>query len=60
MLYQSTDPDAIPSIIQDIQRTQAAAMGATPTVVRTDHPGLGFVLTFLSLIGVIAIGWRAR
>lgn len=60
VLYQSTDPDAIPSIIQEIQRTQAAAMGATPTVVRTDHPGFAFVLTFLTLVGVIALGWRAR
>lgn len=59
-LYQSSDPDAIPSIINDIQRTQAVAMGATPTVVRTDHPAAGFTLTFLSLIGILLLGWRAR
>lgn len=59
-LYQSSDPEAIPSIIQSIQKTQAEQLGATPTVVRTDHPMLGFVLTFLSLIGVIMLGWRSR
>ena len=59
-LYQSSDPDAIPSIINDIQRTQAATMGATPTVVRTDHPTVGFVLTFLSLVGILLLGWRSR
>lgn len=59
-LYQSSDPDAIPSILNDIQRTQAVAMGSAPTVVRTDHPTTGFVLTFLSLIGILLLGWRAR
>ncbi|HJB11104.1 MAG TPA: VWA domain-containing protein [Candidatus Brachybacterium merdavium] len=59
-LYQSSDPDAIPSIINDIQRTQAVAMGSTPTVVRTDHPTVGFVLTLLSLVGILVLGWRSR
>ena len=59
-LYQSSDPDAIPSIINDIQRTQAVAMGSTPTVVRTDHPTVGFVLTLLSLVGILMLGWRSR
>ena len=59
-LYQSSDPDAIPSIINDIQRTQAVAMGSTPTVVRTDHPTVGFVLTLLSLVGILELGWRSR
>ncbi|MFC7376726.1 VWA domain-containing protein [Brachybacterium sp. GCM10030267] len=59
-LYESSDPEAIPSIINEIQKTQAETMGASPTVVRTDHPGLGFVLTFLSLIGILVLGWRAR
>jgi len=59
-LYQSSDPDAIPSIIDDIQRSQAVAMGSTPTVVRTDHPTVGFVLTLLSLVGILVLGWRSR
>ena len=59
-LYQSSDPDAIPSIIDDIQRSQAVAMGSTPTVVRTDHPTVGFVLTLLSLVGILMLGWRSR
>jgi Ca-activated chloride channel homolog len=59
-LYESSDPEAIPSIINEIQKTQAEVMGATPTVIRTDHPGLGFVLTFLSLVGVLVLGWRTR
>ncbi|MGP5076428.1 vWA domain-containing protein [Brachybacterium alimentarium] len=58
-LYESSDPRAIPSIIDQIQKSQAQAMGAEPTVVRTDHPTLGFVLTFLSLIGILVLGWRA-
>ncbi|MGP5005339.1 vWA domain-containing protein [Brachybacterium tyrofermentans] len=59
-LYESSDPEAIPSIIQEIQKSQAQAMGAEPTVVRTDHPTFGFVLTFLSLIGILVLGWRTR
>ena len=59
-LYESSDPEAIPSIIQQIQRNQAEILGATPTVVRTDHPTLGFVLTFLSLVGILVLGWRSR
>lgn len=59
-LYESSDPEAIPSIINQIQKTQAEVLGATPTVVRTDHPALGFVLTFLSLVGILILGWRAR
>lgn len=59
-MYESSDPHAIPSIIQQIQRTQAQELGATPTVVRTDHPLFAFVLTFLSLIAVIVLGWRSR
>ena len=35
-------------------------MGATPTVVRTDHPATGFVLTFLTLVGILVLGWRTR
>lgn len=59
-LYESSDPEAIPSIINQIQKTQAEVLGATPTVVRTDHPALGFVLTFLSLVGILILGWRVR
>ena len=59
-LYESSDPQAIPSIIDEIQKTQAEVMGATPTVVRTDHPALPFVLTFLTLVGVLVLGWRSR
>ncbi len=59
-MYESADPRAIPSIIQEIQKTQAELLGASPTVVRTDHPGFFFVLTFLSLIGVLIVGWRSR
>ncbi|MEE1649746.1 VWA domain-containing protein [Brachybacterium sp. J144] len=59
-LYESSDPEAIPSIINEIQKTQAEVLGASPTVIRTDHPGTGFVLTFLSLVAILALGWRAR
>ncbi len=59
-MYESSDPEAIPSIIQQIQKSQAQVMGATPTVIRTDHPGPAFVLTFLSLVGILVLGWRAR
>ena len=59
-LYESSDPQAIPSIINEIQKTQAEVLGATPTVVRTDHPMVGFVLTFLTLVGILLLGWRAR
>ncbi|MCL6423758.1 VWA domain-containing protein [Brachybacterium sp. JHP9] len=59
-IYQSSDPDAVPSIIQQIQKSQAAKMGANPAVVRTDHPLVPFVLTFLALVGVVLLGWRGR
>lgn len=59
-IYESSDPEAIPTIIQQIQKSQAEAMGATPTVIRTDHPLGFFVLTFLSLVAVIVLGWRTR
>ena len=59
-LYESSDPEAIPSIIDQIQKNQAEVLGATPSVVRTDHPTAGFVLTFLGLVGVLVLGWRTR
>ena len=59
-LFESSDPEAIPSIIDQIQKSQAEVLGATPTVVRSDHPGVGFVLTFLGLVGILVLGWRAR
>ena len=52
--------EEVRSIIDEIQKTQAEVMGATPTVVRTDHPALPFVLTFLTLVGVLVLGWRSR
>jgi Ca-activated chloride channel family protein len=59
-LYQSSDPDAVPSIINQIQKTQAEKMGASPTVIRTDHPGPMFIVTLVALICVILLGWRSR
>ncbi|EWS83031.1 vWA domain-containing protein [Brachybacterium phenoliresistens] len=59
-LYQSSDPNAIPSIIEQIQRSQAELMGAEPTVIRNDHPMLGFVLALLALVAVLVLGWRNR
>lgn len=58
--YSSSDPDAIPTILSEIQKTQAQEMGATPIVLRTDQPLLAWVLTLLALVGVIAVGWRSR
>lgn len=59
-LYQSTDPQAIPSIIQQIQATQAVKMGASPTVIRTDQPMLGFVLSTLAALSLLLVGWWSR
>ncbi|MFC0673395.1 vWA domain-containing protein [Brachybacterium hainanense] len=59
-LFQTTDPDAVPSMIDQIQRTQAQQMGASPTVIRTDHPMFGFVVTLLALVAVLVLGWRSR
>lgn len=59
-LYQSSDPNAIPSIIEQIQRTQAELMGAEPTVVRNDHPLPAFVIALLALVAVLLLGWRNR
>lgn len=59
-LFESSDPEAIPSIINQIQKSQAELLGATPTVIRTDHPGTAFALTFLALVGILLLGWRAR
>ena len=59
-LHESSDPEAIPSIINQIQKSQAEAMGATPSVLRTDHPLAPFVLTVLTLLGILVLGWRSR
>lgn len=58
--YSSSDPGAIPAILQSIQRTQAAEMGATPTIIRTDHPLFGWLVTFLAVLGLVLAGWRSR
>jgi Ca-activated chloride channel homolog len=58
--HQNSDPDAIPAIIQSIQRQQAVEMGAAPQVVRTDLPGTGFVLTLVGLIALLLGAWRSR
>ncbi|SLM99774.1 hypothetical protein FM106_17885 [Brachybacterium faecium] len=59
-LHESSDPEAIPSIINQIQKSQAEAMGATPSVLRTDHPLAPFALTVLTLLGILVLGWRSR
>lgn len=58
--YSSSDPGAIPAILDSIQRTQAREMGATPTIVRTDHPLFGWVVTYLAVLGLVLAGWRSR
>lgn len=58
--YSSSDPDAIPAILAEIQRTQAVEMGATPTVLRTDHPLFGWIVTYLAVLGLVLAGWRTR
>ena len=59
-LHESSDPEAIPSIINQIQKSQAEAMGATPSVLRTDHPLAPFALAVLTLLGILVLGWRSR
>lgn len=59
-MFESSDPNAIPSIIQQIQKTQATDMGATPSVIRTDRPLPAFVMVLVSLVAVLLLGWRAR
>ena len=59
-LHESSDPEAIPSIINQIQKSQAEAMGVTPSVLRTDHPLAPFALTVLTLLGILVLGWRSR
>lgn len=58
--YSSSDPQAIPTIINSIQKTQAKEMGATPIVIRTDRPLIPFCLALIAVIGIIVAGWRAR
>ena len=58
--YASSDPQAIPSILAQIQKTQAVEMGATPSVLRTDHPLAGWLLTYLAVLGLVLAGWRSR
>src|SRR5699024_715969 len=36
-LYESSDPEAIPSIIDQMQKNRTERLGAAPSVVRTDH-----------------------
>ncbi|GAB2545727.1 vWA domain-containing protein [Brachybacterium huguangmaarense] len=58
--YSSSDPNAIPSILASIQKTQAQEMGATPRVVRTDMPMFGFLVALVAMAGLVITGWRAR
>lgn len=58
--YQNADPNAIPEIIQQVQRQQAVEMGAAPQVLRTDLPGGAFIVTLLGLLAVLLGAWRSR
>lgn len=58
--WASGDPGAVPSIIAEIQKAQAAEMGAIPRVIRTDHPALFFTVSLIVLIALIVVGWRQR
>ncbi|QEU11727.1 VWA domain-containing protein [Dermabacter vaginalis] len=58
--WASGDPGAIPSIIAEIQKAQAADMGAIPRVIRTDHPALFFTISLIGLLAMIVVGWRQR
>lgn len=60
MLFQSTSPDAIPQIIQQVQASQAAQMQATPTITTRDLPGAGFLITLMATVGLILVGWWSR
>jgi Ca-activated chloride channel family protein len=59
-IFQSSDPDAIPSIINQIQKSQAEKMGAQPTVIRTDQPWPMFLVCLVALVAMLLVGWRSR
>lgn len=58
--YALDDPDVVPSVVQSIQREQAAEIPGAPQVARTEHPAIPVWIAFLALAGLMVLGWRLK
>jgi len=54
------DPNAIPSIVDQITAQQAAEMVGEPQIVLTDKPAIPVLIALLGLLGLLAFAWRLR
>jgi len=54
------DPDAIPSIVEQITAQQAALLEGDPQAVLDDRPAPWVLLAFVALAGVFVLAWRLR
>lgn len=58
--YALADPNAIPSIVEEITAEQAAVMQGTPQLARADQPAVPLLLAYLGLAGTMLLAWRVR
>lgn len=54
------DPEAVPSIVEQVQARQAARFRAEPIITLTDEPTVPVLAAFAGLAGLMAAGWRLR
>jgi hypothetical protein len=54
------DPQAIPSIVDQITAQQAAEMVGEPQIVLTDQPAVPVLVSVLGLLGLLVFAWRLR
>jgi Ca-activated chloride channel family protein len=54
------DPNAVPSIVEQVQERQAERFTGEPILVVTDEPTLPVLAGFAALAAVMIAGWRLR
>lgn len=54
------DPEAVPSIVEQVQAQQAARFTGEPILVVTDEPTVPVLAGFAALAAVMFAGWRLR
>jgi hypothetical protein len=58
--YALENPDAIPGIVAEVEKTETAAIKGAPRAVVTDDPGIPLVAALLSGLVLCAALWRLR
>ena len=57
-VFDTGSPEAVDTIIDNVTSTQAAELGASPTVIITDHPeSIAPILLGALAIGLLLLGW---